>query len=325
MPSDAAIPGEAIAFDALAPEPATSPQPAVPPPEEPKESIQPFAVRKPSLLTASELRRLGLRHDDFARLLATRLSIHLRLEIGVKVLSLDSCFYPQFLERLANPSQIALFSVEGLDGVGLLDVPPQLGIALVDRLLGGAGKTMTLDRDLTEIETALLDQIVDLVLKEWCQVVASMPAAKPGILGHETNPRFLQTASSDTSLFIATIELHLNEFAEKVHFALPYPMLQPVIRKLNPPLESRKQAPLTSSASLKWNRSLDSVAVPLSVEWDGLEIDARKLAELNVGDVLPLAAERIENAAVRLGSVLKFKGRLGKCGRAWAVELIEKI
>jgi flagellar motor switch protein FliM len=184
--------------------------------------------------------------------------------------------------------------------VGLLETPPKLGIALVDRLLGGAGNTTALNRDLTEIETALLDQVVDVVLKEWCQIVTSLPAAKPAIVGHEANPRFLQTASSDTSLFVLTLELRLNDCAEKVHLGLPYSMLQAVIRTLNPSPELQKQTPPSPPMPVKWNPCLDSVPVPLSVEWDGLEIDARKLAHLKVGDVLPLAPERIERAAVRL-------------------------
>src|SRR6266404_1816316 len=196
MPSDAALSGESIVPIGLEAAPSVPPQEAVLPQEEVQSGpkpMQPFNLRKPSLLTASELRRLRLRHDEFARSLATRLSIHLRLELGVQILLLDSCFYSQFVQRLLNPAQVALFRVESLDGVGLLDIPPKLGIALVDRLLGGTGKSTPLNRDLTEIETALLDQIVDLVLKEWCQIVTSLPAAKPAIVGHETNPRFLQT------------------------------------------------------------------------------------------------------------------------------------
>ena len=328
MPSDAALSGEPIVPEPRTIEPSAPPeQPAQlreTPPDDPQLS-QPFSGRKPSLLTASELRRLRMRHDEFARSLATRLSIHLRLEIGVQVLLLDSCFYPQFVDRLPNPAQIALFRIETLEGVGLIEIPPTLGIALVDRLLGGPGKPTALERDLSEIETALLDQMVEVLLGEWCQIVTALPAAKPAIVGHETIPRFLQTAPSDTSVFVLTLEFRLNDCKEKVHFALPYPMLQPVIRQLNPPLELQKQTPSTPPAPVRWNPCLDSIPVPLSVEWEGLEIDARKLAHLKVGDVLPLAPERIERAAVRLASVPKFSGRLGKCGQTWAVELLERI
>src|SRR6266446_484431 len=99
MPAEAALSGETIVPIGLAAEP-SPPAPAtiVSLHEEvaagPK-PMQPFNLRKPSLLTAGELRRLRLRHDEFARSLATRLSIHLRLEIGVHIAGLDTCFYPK--------------------------------------------------------------------------------------------------------------------------------------------------------------------------------------------------------------------------------------
>src|SRR6185369_3691316 len=126
MPAEAALTGETIVPIGLA----AAPSPAAPAPvislhadvaAGPK-PMQPFNLRKPSLLTAGELRRLRLRHDEFARSLATRLSIHLRLEIGVQVTGLETCFYPQVIARFVNPTQVALFKIDSLDGVGLIEV-----------------------------------------------------------------------------------------------------------------------------------------------------------------------------------------------------------
>ena len=53
-------------------------------------------------------------------------------------------------------------------GVSLLDIPSQLGVIVVDRLLGGPAQAVNLERDLSEIEGALLDQAVQIILNEWC-------------------------------------------------------------------------------------------------------------------------------------------------------------
>ena len=330
MPSDAATSGEPIVPTGSGSEP-SCPVPAVAARVEgevklgPK-PLQPFNLRKPSLLTAGELRRLRFRHEEFVRSLAARLSIHLRLEIGVQVVELETSFYPQLIERLLNPTRLALFKVESLEGVGLLEIPPKLGMAFVDRLLGGSGKAVaSTPRDLTEIETALLDQIIDVILKEWCGGVASLPQAKAVILDHETNPRFSQITPNDTSVLILALEFHFNDCTEKVHLGLPYPMLQPVIRLLNPPLEPKKESTPSLPTTLKWNPELNSVNVALSVEWDGLAIDARKLVHLKVGDILPVDPGQINNTSVNLANVPKFTGRLGKCGSAWAIELMRTI
>src|SRR5258705_13575959 len=103
MSAEAALSGETITPIGLAAEPSSAAPAAIIALDEEKTVGQkprhPFNVRKPSLLTAGELRRLRLRHDEFARSLATRLSIHLRLEIAVQILALDTCFYPRLIER----------------------------------------------------------------------------------------------------------------------------------------------------------------------------------------------------------------------------------
>jgi len=187
MPSDPALSPDTIVPMAPLADPSPPPPEAIPAETKIPEALKPvqlFDRRKPSLLTSGELRRLRMKHEEFARSLATRLSIHLRLEIGVRLAEIDTGYYHRFIDSLSNPTHVTLFGIETLDGTGLLEIPPNLGIAIIERLLGGPGKPTPLNRDLTEIETALLDQAVDLLLKEWCHVVASLPSAKAAILNH---------------------------------------------------------------------------------------------------------------------------------------------
>src|SRR5258705_5249628 len=141
---------------------------------------------------------------------------------------------------------------------------------------------------------------IALLLMNWCQAVAGLGEAKPGIVGHETNPHFLQTGSSDTSMVFLALELRLQDVTEKLHLGFPYPMLQPVIRQLNPPVETKKEITPSRPITIKWNSALNSVKVPLTVQWEGLQINARKLAHLKVGDLLPVEPDRINHACVQL-------------------------
>ena len=330
MPSEPALAHEPIVPIGVAVEPAAGAAPGQAGSNGPSGSgverpVQSFHLHQPSLLSPLELRRLQLRHEEFARSLATRLSIHLRLEVAVRIAGLETCFYPQLIERLPTRTQLALFRIESMDGVGLIEVPPALGIAIVDRLLGGTGKVDPLERDLSEIEASLLDQAIDLLLKEWCQVVPSMPDPRPTILSHETNPRFLQMAPSDAGVLVLVLEFKFQDVTAKVHIGWPSAMFRPVIQHLSPPAETKQDSSPAPVAPLRWNNELNSVRIPLTFEWDGVEIDARKLAQLKVGDVLPIASDRINHTCVRLAKVPKFAGRLGKCGKTWAIELIERI
>ena len=96
--------------------------------------------RQSGFLAASELRRIRQRHEQFIRGLAARLAIFLRLEFTLQLSKVQIVGYQKFTENLPNPTHITLFKTEPLKGVGLLIIPPRLGLTLVDRLLGGPGQ-----------------------------------------------------------------------------------------------------------------------------------------------------------------------------------------
>ena len=80
-------------------------QAAVLAPEPPVEGAMPasapskrYEFHQPALLGGRELRQLRIRHEEFARSVATRLSIYLRLEFACQVRQLETLSYRKFLE-----------------------------------------------------------------------------------------------------------------------------------------------------------------------------------------------------------------------------------
>jgi len=62
------------------------------------------------------------------------------------------------------------------------------------------------------------------------------------LLAHETNPRYLQTAANDTNMLVLALASG-STTAREVHLAFPFPMLEMLIRQLNPSLEAKKEHP----------------------------------------------------------------------------------
>ncbi|HXG45986.1 MAG TPA: flagellar motor switch protein FliM, partial [Methylomirabilota bacterium] len=71
-----------------------------------KDSIQPYDFRHPVFLSPTELRRLRIRHEEFIRALAARLSIYLRLEFSLQMSKLQTIPYAKFAESLPNPTHL---------------------------------------------------------------------------------------------------------------------------------------------------------------------------------------------------------------------------
>jgi flagellar motor switch protein FliM len=280
--------------------------------------------RQSGFLAASELRRIRQRHEQFIRGLAARLAIFLRLEFTLQLSKVQIVGYQKFTENLPNPTHITLFKTEPLKGVGLLIIPPGLGLTLVDRLLGGPGQPAEESHDLTEIEVALIEQVASLILAEWCNHWPEMRELSPVMLGHENNSRFLQTALPDTAMLVLTMTGGIGEQAESIEMVFPYATVEPLMRLLSPALPGSEEAP-AHNAGVKWNPEFDEMKVPIIAEWQGLKMSAGQISHLKAGDVLALDPACAAQVQLRVNTLPKFTGRPGTSGGKWAVQLTSII
>lgn len=290
----------------------------------PSSCIRGHDFRQSGFLAPSELRRIRQRHEQFVRALAARLSVLLRLEVTVTLGKVQIVGYQKFVEALPTPAHITLFKTDPLKGVGLLVVAPRLGLAVVDRLLGGPGQISDATRDLTELETALFDQVTSLLLNEWCLLWPEKRDLKASLLGHETNSRYLQTAPPDAAMLVLSMEAGMAEQREVIHLAFPYSGVEPLVRLLAPPVPGEDILP-APAGKVQWNSKFDDVPVPVVALWDGLTLSAAEVSRLQPGDVLTFDPARAAQVQLWLGRRPKFLGRPGSAGGKWAVQLIQPI
>jgi flagellar motor switch protein FliM len=284
----------------------------------------PHDFRNPVFMSENELRRLRLQHDEFARFLSSRFSMYLRMEFTVKVTNLTTATYSRFTESLGNPTHLSLFKVEPLAGVGLLELNPRLALTIADRLLGGRGQVPAAGRGLTEIEIALIEDVIDILLVEWSSQWKPAQDVRPLIIGHENNGRFLQTSSRDTVMLVLGLEATFGECVESIQLGVPYAMIEPVIKKL----ESRriKEAPVAPAEKRPgWQGSYNRITMPVQAEWDALELTLRELSQLRVGDVIEMPSSIFKETRVLFSGTPKFIGTVGLDGDRVAVQLNHKL
>ncbi|HEX3718728.1 MAG TPA: FliM/FliN family flagellar motor switch protein [Verrucomicrobiae bacterium] len=285
------------------------------------DAAKPVDFRATSLLTQRQLRKLRAHEEQFLTMLEARVGMFLRSEFPLKLAGIEIVSYQKLTEGWKGPSHLTLFKAEPLRGVAILDIPVLFGLTIVDRLMGGAGKGEETPRELSEIENALLGQIVQIILEEWCGNWARLKALKPSQLGCETNGRFLQTASADTNMLVLCVDARNGESTGQLKLAFQYSALETLLRQLAPEADGPSEAPPPPAPTApKWNRNLDDVELPVTAVWQAADLTARDVLHLQVGDVLPIGPQSIQ-VSLRLGDLSKFQGRLGTAGGHWAVEL----
>jgi flagellar motor switch protein FliM len=286
--------------------------------------IEPYDFRNPAFLTELELRRLRLLHEDFIRYLGARLSLFLRMEFGLKMAKLTTLTYSKFTDSLPSPTHLCLFKIEPLLGVGILDVNPRLALTIADRMLGGRGHSVKLERYLTEIEIALLEDIINIILEEWCAQWKNEQELHPIILGHENNGRFLQTSPKDAIVLALTLEASFGDCSEQIQIGLPYYTIEPIVRKM----QSRRQKDNATTSTEKrsqWLEAYDHIKMPVLAEWEACEVNLREIVNLRVGDIIELPSNLFEETRVLLNGTPKFIGKIGLDGGHAAVQITRKI
>jgi flagellar motor switch protein FliM len=287
---------------------------------------QPSVFRRLSSFSATELRKLSVRHEEFIRSLSARLSGHLRLEVGIKISRLDVMPFEKLIGELSNPAYLALVRLEPLQGTCLLEIPPQLGLSIVDRELGGPGECLDQDRPLTEIESRILSRIADIALNEWCTAWSDLLELRPMLLAHESNGAFVQDIALDTVMLVLGLEVQMGELTKQIHFSFPYSTLEPLIQKLDIQPEAEKKPVAKTTAALpKWNPALNDVNVHITAELPGLEVATSELAKLKPGDVIPLDPQIFQHVRVSLAKKQKFIATIGRCGPRWAAKITKVL
>lgn len=286
--------------------------------------VEPYDFRNPVFLSEGELRRLRLLHEDFIRYLSARLSLFLRMEFGLKMAGLTTVTYSKFCESLPSPTHLSLFKVDPLVGVGILDINPRLALTIADRLLGGRGHSVRAERYLTEIEIALLEDVVLALLEEWCGQWKSEQELRPLIIGHENNGRFLQTSPKDAIILALTLEANFGDCSEQIQIGVPYYTIEPLVKRM----QAKRQKD-TAVASLvkraEWQAAYDRIVVPVRAEWQALTLSVREITSLRVGDVIEMPATLCEETHVLINGTAKFIGSVGLENDRIAIQLTRQL
>jgi flagellar motor switch protein FliM len=286
--------------------------------------IEAYDFRNPAFLSEVELRRLRLLHEDFIRYLSARLSLYLRMECGLKMAKLTTVTFAKFTDSLPNPTHLSLFKVDPLVGVGILDINPRLALTIADRLLGGRGHSVKAERYLTEIEIALIEDVIVILLEEWCAQWKSEEELRPQIIGHENNGRFLQTSPKDAIVLAMTLEANFGDCAEQIQIGVPYYTIEPVVKKM----QARRQKDAAVTVAEKrsdWHAAYDRIVMPVRAEWQVLELSLREVTNLRVGDVIEMPATTFSETRVLLNGTPKFIGTVGLDTDRVAVQLTRKL
>ena len=253
-----------------------------------KSGPQPFDFRRPSKFSRDHARALQIVHETFARQFTTILSTTLRSVSQVSVNTVDHISYDEYVRSSPELAFLALLNIDPLAGAGILQLPLDIAMAAIDRLLGGTGEGGQPSRALTDIEAVLMRELVQRVLKELDYSFESLVKTSTSIVQLESNPQFAQVAAASDMVVVATYDVRIGANESTASLCIPFAALQPVLENVSGKLfGDRKGADPEESARAVAAR-LTGVPVDVAVRFDAVTLTSTEILDLQLGDVLPL-------------------------------------
>lgn len=298
-----------------------------PPPKAPaaeERTVLVYDFTHPDRVSKDQIRTLENIHSTFAGQLGSTLSGILRAVVDVELVSVDQFTYSEFVLSLVWPSCTYKIQLVPLEGQCLVDFGPSLSFAFIDRLFGGRGRTLEIERELSGIERSLMDIIAKRALKELGQSWKRIYDVEPTIQGFEPTPQFIQIVPPGETVIATTLQVKVLERTGTVTICYPYLTLEPVMENLSGQnwIEASKTG-ATQEARAIVESGVRTVETDITAVLAEADITMREFLKVRVGDVIVADTKVTEPTRVLVGGVQKFVARPGTRGRHRAVEIID--
>src|SRR5437870_13621896 len=119
-------------------------------------TIKLYDFRRPDKFSKEHIRANQNIHETYARVTASSLSSYLRSPTTVSLSSIEQVVYDEYVHQLANPTLVNLVELQPLSGRIVVEMNMNIGLAMLDRMMGGPGQVNLRRNELTDIEMALL-------------------------------------------------------------------------------------------------------------------------------------------------------------------------
>lgn len=287
-----------------------------------EKQVKDYDFKRPAKFSKEHLRTLEIIFEHYGRLLSTNLPVYLRKNVQVSVNSSETVTFSEFTNALSNPVILSILNFNPLTGSIIMELSPNLGFAIIDRMLGGQGEPLERTRDFSEIEMTILEKILvicmQLLREPWKNVIEISPILER----IETNPQFAQIISPSDMIAIVTLNIKIGEVAGLMNICLPYFTLENIMDKLNTKYWfSTMQDNNDEDYQEHIEALIKRVDIPVKAILGHSSISVIDFMNLQLGDIIRLDSSVDSELTVYVGNIKKFTAVPGSSKDKYAIQI----
>ena len=284
-----------------------------------------YDFKRPNRVSKEQLRSIRAIHDKMARNLASNISSLMRSIVEIQLHSVDQMTYGEFLMSLPSPTSFNVFSLKPLDGKGVIEINPSIVFPMLDRLLGGPGMPFDANREFTDIELNLLDQILRVITQNMKEIWSPIMDLYPVIEAKESSPNVVQIVAQNEIVIMVVMEIVIGQTSGMMNIC--YPVIS--IESLLPKLASRDLMLSETSGRKSRNKELRALIRGAKIELEAVlgyaRLNMKEILDLEVGDIIKLDRAANDTVMVKVDGREKFIAEFGVRRYRRCIKIIEKL
>ena len=294
--------------------------------ESAEKQVKNYDFKRPAKFSKEHLRTLEIIFEHYGRLLSTNLPVYLRKNVQISVASSETVTFSEFTNALSNPVILGVVNFNPLPGNIVIELQTNLGYAMIDRMLGGAGQPLDKNREFSEIELSILDKIMvmcmTLMREPWRNVVDLDPFMER----IESNPQFAQIIAPNEMIAIVTLNVKIGDVEGFMNVCLPYITLESIMDKLNTKYWFSTMQEVSDETYQEYIEAMiKRVDIPMKAVLGKSVISVMDFSTLQVGDIIRLDNRVDDELEVYVGNLKKFTALPGVNKENYAVRITSVI
>lgn len=288
--------------------------------------VKDYDFKRPVKFSKEHLRTLEIIYEHYGRLLSTTLPVYLRKNVQISVASSETVTYSEFTNALSNPVILGIVDFRPMPGNIIIELSPNLGFAIIDRMLGGQGMPLEKNRDFSEIEMTIIQKLMvvcmQLMREPWKNVVEINPMMDR----IETNAQFAQIIAPSDMIAIVSLNVKMGDAEGFMNICLPYFTLEDVMDQLN---TKYWFSTMQKDDKVNYEEHIEAlikrIDVPIKAILGKSQVSVNDFLGLQIGDIIRLEARVDSEMEVYVGNIKKFTALPGSSRDQYAVRVTSVI
>ena len=294
-----------------------------------EKKVKVYDFRMPKKFTKERLRILDRIFENFSRLLSSYFTGLLRMYCKVNVLSIEEQRYFEFTNALPEYVLMGIIDM-GItmsdmdDTVMIVQMSNPVTYCIMDRMLGGLGQAVEMNRDFTEIEVQLLSSIISKMCGLQKEAWSTFIDIEPTVSSIETNPRVIQSIPPDEGVILVLMEVELRNVKNTISICIPAINLEQFMNKFyEKNTRTGKKADLAKDSDKQSDimSGIKDTNLEISAVLCETKFDLQDILNLQVNDIISLNKNINSNIVIKIGNQKWFDGKLGEKNNKKAVRI----